>query len=144
MEKKPLIVEALYNAPREKVWSALTNNDEIKKWYFQFQDFKPKVGFKFDFISGPEDGPKYLHLCQITQLEEGTKLAYTWKYDNYEGNSEIIWELFDAGDKTRLTLTHIGLDSFEPNGTNFRRDSFKGGWNYFLNEALKNHLEPSE
>lgn len=35
MDKKPLIVERVYNVPADKVWAALTNIDEIKKWYFQ-------------------------------------------------------------------------------------------------------------
>jgi len=142
MEKKPLIVESIYDVPTEKVWNALTDNSEIKKWYFQLQDFKPKVGFKFDFLGGPDEGPQFLHLCEITQIEEGKKIAYTWKYDNYPGNSEITWELFEAGDKTRLTLTHTGLESFAENGKDFSKESFKGGWNYFLNDALKKYLEP--
>ena len=96
MEKKPLIVESVYDVPTEKVWNALTDNSKIKKWYFQLQDFKPKVGFKFDFLGGPDEGPQFLHLCEITQIEEGKKIAYTWKYDNYPGNSEITWELFEA------------------------------------------------
>lgn len=144
MEKKPLIVESVYDAPIENVWNALTDNNEIKKWYFQLQDFKPKIGFKFDFLGGSDEGPQFLHLCEITQLEEGKKIAYTWKYDNYPGNSEITWELFETGDKTRLTLTHSGLDSFAENGEDFSKESFKGGWNYFLNDALKKYLETED
>lgn len=143
MDKKPLIVERVYNVPADKVWAALTNIDEIKKWYFQIEEFSPKVGFKFDFVGGPEDGPQYLHLCEITQVEEGKKIAYTWRYDNYPGNSEITWELFDNGDKTRLTLTHTGLETFEENGKDFSKESFKGGWTYFLNDALKGYIEPN-
>ncbi|WP_421946280.1 SRPBCC family protein [Pedobacter sp.] len=79
----------------------------------------------------------------MTQVEDGKKLAYTWRYDNYPGNSEITWEIFDNGDKTRVTLTHTDLESFEENGKDFSKDSFKGGWTYFLNDALKGYLEPN-
>ncbi|WP_205942971.1 SRPBCC family protein [Pedobacter frigidisoli] len=49
MGTKPIIVECIYHATIENVWKALTHNSELKKWYFQLEDFKPKVGFKFGF-----------------------------------------------------------------------------------------------
>ena len=60
---EPIIVEYVYNADADKIWNALTDNTKLKKWYFQLKDFKPKVGFKFDFLGGPEEGPHFLHLC---------------------------------------------------------------------------------
>ncbi|RZL41938.1 MAG: SRPBCC domain-containing protein [Pedobacter sp.] len=141
MKTDSLIVEHTYNKPAAKIWNALTNNLEIKKWYFQLKNFKPEVGFKFDFLGGPEEGPHFLHLCEITQLVEGKKLAYTWRYDGYPGNSEVSWELFEKSGQTRVVITHTGLESFAENGKDFSKDSFKGGWTYFLNDALKNYLE---
>ncbi|WP_316826941.1 SRPBCC domain-containing protein [Pedobacter miscanthi] len=142
MENEPVIVERLYNAPIEKVWKALTDNNEIKQWYFQLADFKPEVGFKFEFTGGADDGPQYLHLCEITEVIAGKKIAYTWRYDGLPGNSEVSWELFEQGDKTLLKLTHTGLESFASNGPDFAKTSFNGGWNYFVNDALKKYLEP--
>lgn len=77
MENDPVIVEGVYNVPVDKVWKALTDNNEIKQWYFQLKEFKPEIGFKFEFSGGADDGPQYLHLCEITQLVEGKKIAYT-------------------------------------------------------------------
>ena len=142
MKTNELIVERTFDAPINKVWSALTDNEELKKWYFKLEDFKPKVGFKFDFIGGPEDGIQYLHLCEIMEVVEGKKLTYSWRYDNYEGNSLLTWELFDKGDQTLLRLTHSGLETFEGIGPDFSRSNFSGGWNYFVHTSLKNHLEP--
>jgi len=142
MDTKPVIVERVYNAPIEKVWKALTNHEQLKKWYFQIKEFKPEIGFKFDFSGGPEDGTQFLHLCEITQVVDEKKIAYTWKYDGYPGNSEVIWELFQEGDQTRLKLSHTGLESFAESGKDFSKENFVGGWNYFVNDALKNFLEP--
>ncbi|WP_293303972.1 SRPBCC family protein [Pedobacter sp. UBA5917] len=142
MENEPVIVERVYNAPIDKVWKALTDNSEIKQWYFQLKEFKPEIGFKFQFTGGADDGPQYLHLCEITELVEGKKLAYTWRYDGLAGNSEVSWALFEQGDKTLLKLTHTGLESFAANGPDFAKTSFNGGWNYFVNDALKKYLEP--
>ena len=141
MDKDPVTVECVYNVSPIEVWTALTNNEEIKKWYFQLEEFKPEVGFKFQFSGGPDDGPQFLHLCEITQLIPNKKLAYTWRYDGYPGNSEVSWELFEVPQGTRLKVTHTGLESFAENGKDFSKDSFNGGWNYFVNDALKNYLE---
>jgi uncharacterized protein YndB with AHSA1/START domain len=141
MKKDPLVIERTYNAPIDKVWTALTNNDELKNWYFKLEEFKPELGFKFDFLGGPDEGPQYLHLCEITELVEGKKIAYTWRYDNYPGNSTVRWELFDKGEQTLLRLTHEGVHTFEENGPNFKKESFNGGWTYFVHTALKEYLE---
>jgi len=140
MKNDPVIVERVYNVHTKDIWNVLTDNNEIKKRYFQLKDFKPKVGFKFDFLGGADEGPKYLHLCEITEIIEGKKIAYSWQYDGYSGNSIVNWELFDQGDKTLVRITHTGLETFDENGKDFSKESFRGGWTYFLNDALKNHL----
>lgn len=144
MNTQPVIVERLFKAPIDKVWTAITDNEEMKKWYFKLEDFKPKVGFKFDFIGGPEEGTQYLHLCEVTEVIEGKKIAYTWRYDNYPGNSLVTWELFDKGEQTLLRITHGGLETFEEAGKDFARNNFNEGWAYFLNTALQRHLETED
>ncbi len=144
MKKEQVIVERTYNATAAQVWEALTNNEELKKWYFQLKDFKPKVGFKFDFLGGPEEGPQYLHLCEITEVIENKKIAYTWHYDNYPGNTLVAWEIFDKGEQTLVRITHTGLETFKENGVNFSTESFNGGWTYFIHTALKGYLEPED
>ena len=141
MSNEPVIVECIYNAPVTLVWDALTNNDKVKKWYFQLDEFKPEIGFKFDFTGGHDEGPQYLHLCEITESVINEKITYSWRYDNYPGNSEVTWELFEQEGQTRIKLTHTGLETFEENGKDFTKESFTGGWKYFLNDALKKFLE---
>jgi uncharacterized protein YndB with AHSA1/START domain len=142
MTKQPVIVERLFNATCDKVWSAITTNDELKKWYFQLEDFKPKVGFKFDFMGGPDANTQYLHLCEVTEVIEGKKIAYTWRYDNYPGNSLVTWELVDKGEQTLVRITHTGLESFAEAGKDFAKNNFNEGWTHFLYTALKGYLEP--
>lgn len=144
MKNDPVVVERIYDTPIETIWNALTDNNEIKKWYFKLEDFKPKVGFKFDFTGGSGEGQQYLHLCEITEIIENRKLAYSWRYDGYPGNSVVNWELFDQGDKTLVRITHTGLKSFAENGRDFSKESFKGGWTYFLDDALKGYLKQKD
>ena len=138
----PVIVERLFNAPIAEVWNAITNNEEMKKWYFNLEDFKPEVGFKFNFLGGPEDGIQYLHLCEVLEVIVGQKIAYSWRYDNYPGNSIVTWELFDKGIQTIVRITHAGLETFAEAGKDFSASNFTEGWKHFLYTALKGYLEP--
>ena len=142
MKKDSIIVERTFNVPVNKVWTALTDTNEMKKWYFTIEKFEPKVGFKFDFMSGADNGTQYLHLCEITEAEENKKLAHTWRYDNYPGNSLVCWQLIDKGEQTLVRLTHKDVHTLEEGGPDFAKENFVQGWNYILHTSLKNYLEP--
>ncbi len=144
MKNNPVIVERTFNAPMNRVWKAISEVNEMRNWYFQLENFKAKVGFKFDFLAGAEGGKQYLHLCEVTEVEEGQKLTYSWRYDNYPGNSLVSWALFDKGEQTLLRLTHSELETIAPAGPDFARENFLTGWTYFVHTALKNYLEPDK
>ena len=140
MKGEPIVIERVYAAPIDRVWKALTDLEQMKKWYFQVSDFKPVVGFEFQFSGGTKT-ETYVHLCKVTQVVQGRKIAYTWRYEGYEGNSEVSFELFSEGpDKTKLVLTHEGLESF-PKQPNFGRESFMAGWTSITGKSLKNFVE---
>lgn len=139
MEKKTIVLERTLNAPVSIVWSALTNKEKMNEWYFKMSDFKPEVGFEFTTVGGKEK--EYLHLFKITEAIPNKKLAYTWAYDGYPGSSVLTFELFDEGDKTKLKLTHEGLETFADNGPDFQLASFNKGWDSIINTNLKNYVE---
>lgn len=140
MNQEPFIKEVIINAPGSKVWKAITDKDQMKKWYFDIAEFKPEVGFKFQFEGGTED-KTYLHLCEITEVVEGKKLTYSWRYDGYEGNSFVSWELFEENGKTRLKLTHSGLETFPESNPDLVRKNFEMGWNEIIGTSLVNYVE---
>lgn len=140
MEIAPVVLTRLFNADSETVWKALTDNEEMKKWYFNLEDFQAKVGFQFQFTGGPEDGPQYLHLCEVTEVITGKKITYSWRYDGFVGNSFVTFELVPQGDKTLLVLTHAGLESFPQENADFARGNFEEGWDSIINESLSNYL----
>ena len=119
MQQTPIIITRVFNAPIAKVWSALTDKDEMKKWYFQLEEFKPEVGFQFTFTGGAEGGTQYTHLCEVTEVIPGKKLTHSWRYEGFPGNSFVTWELTEQGDKTLLTLTHQGLKTIAVSGPDF-------------------------
>lgn len=140
MKNEPIIIERTYNAPIAKVWKALTDKNEMKQWYFDLAEFKPEVGFKFQFYGGPPE-KQYLHLCVVTEVIIGKKLTYSWRYDGYGGNSHVTFELFEEENKTRLRLTHTGLDTFPVSNPDFAVKNFVQGWTELLSTSLKKFLE---
>lgn len=135
----PFVIERTLNAPVQKVWKALTDKNEMKIWYFDLKDFKPEVGFKFEFDGGKE-GRTYRHLCEVIEAIPDQKLTYSWRYDGYPGNSVVTFELFPERNKTRLKLTHAGLETF-PAIEDFDRGNFAMGWTSLIGTHLPDYLE---
>lgn len=137
-----VIVERTYNAPIEKVWNAITDRDEMKKWYFDLPEFKADPGFEFQFYGEGKQGERFLHLCKVIEVIPKKKLTYSWRYDGYEGNSFVTFELFADGNKTRLKLSHKGLESFPvtPN-KDFAKENFMEGWTHIIGTGLKEYVE---
>jgi uncharacterized protein YndB with AHSA1/START domain len=140
MKSEPFVIERTYNAPVEKVWKAITDKNDMKQWYFDIASFKPEVGFEFQF-EGNDGKRTFLHLCKVTEVIVNTKLTYSWRYDGFPGNSFVTFELFAEADKTRLRLTHAGLETFPSDDPSFGKDSFAKGWTELIGSLLKGHVE---
>lgn len=142
MTNEPFVIERTYNAPIEKVWKAITDKDQMKKWYFDMPAFQPVVGTEFTF-EGCADDKNYLHVCIVKEVIEGRKLSYSWRYDGHEGDSLVTFELFPEGSKTRLKLTHSGLETFPKDDPNMARASFAAGWTEIIGKLLPQFVEPA-
>lgn len=140
MQNEPFVIEHTYNAPVDKVWQAITNKEQMRQWYFDLADFKAEKGFEFQFEGGPDDR-KYIHKCRITEVIPGKKLQYSWRYEGYEGNSFVTFELFAEGNGTRLKLTHEGLETFPMNNPDFAKQNFMEGWKHIIGTSLKEFVE---
>lgn len=137
----PFIIERTYNFPASKVWQALTDKSKMKQWYFDLNEFRPEVGFEFSFPGKGSKGETYIHLCKVLEVIEHKKIAYSWTYRDQPGYSVVTFELSEEGkDKTRLKLTHSGLETFPGTG-DFAPASFEAGWTELIGNLLKNFLE---
>ncbi|HVO74570.1 MAG TPA: SRPBCC family protein [Ignavibacteriaceae bacterium] len=137
---EPIVKEVLLNAPFSKVWKALTRKEEMKQWYFDIAEFKPEPGFEFSFEGGTET-KKYLHLCKIKEVVPERKISYTWKYKGYPGISLVTFELYGEGGKTRLKLTHEGIESFGSGNPDFAKENFVQGWSEIIGSSIKKYME---
>lgn len=140
MDHDPIVKEVLITAPASDIWKALTDNAEMKKWYFDITVFKPEKDFEFHFFGGSEE-EQYLHICKITEVIPDRKISYTWRYEIFPVITRVSFELFPDGNKTRVRLTHEGVGDFPAGNPDFARSSFEQGWEYLIGTSLKNYIE---
>jgi uncharacterized protein YndB with AHSA1/START domain len=142
MKNEPVIIERTFNASVDKVWKAITDKDQMKQWYFDtIDDFKPEVGFQTQFKvrNGNKD---YLHIWKVTEVETGKRISYEWKFGGYPGNSLVTFELVAFGKKTKLKLTHQGIETFLPDrNPTLARENFVEGWTSLIGRFLKDFIE---
>jgi uncharacterized protein YndB with AHSA1/START domain len=134
----PLTVERILEAPVALVWRCITTPEDMSRWFFDLKEFKPQPGFEFEFTV-EHQGMTYRHLCKVTEVIPQKKIAYTWRYHGHQGESVVTYELFAEGNRTRLKLTHDGLETF-PKTPSFARKNFEGGWNS-ISAALKDSVD---
>ena len=137
----PLIVRQLFDASVTKVWKAITDENQMKEWYFEtLNSFKPIVGFETEFNVRANDND-YLHLWKVTEVIPEERISYTWKFGGYPGESLVTFEISKEDRSTKMKLTEVGIESFPQDNPDFTRESWIEGWNYFICNRLKEFLE---
>src|SRR5262245_16439687 len=131
---EPLVVERTFDAPVALVWNALPDQAQNKQGSFDMSDFEPRVGFEFTYYGGKKT--QYLHRCKVTAAIPNKRLAYTWRYEGHAGDSLVTFDLFAEGTRTRLRVTHDGLETF-PKIPAFARANFNAGWKNIIGTSLK-------
>jgi uncharacterized protein YndB with AHSA1/START domain len=58
-------------------------------------------------------------------------------------DSLVTFELFPEGNKTRLKLTHTGIETF-PKTPAYARKNFEAGWTAIIGSELKQFVERSK
>ena len=140
MKNEPLVIERTLNAPAQRVWKAITDPTDMKQWYFDLPGFKAEVGYECT-MTKDKDGKIYKHLFKVTEVVPGKKLTYNWKYEGYPGNSFVTFELIPEGNKTKLRLSHAGLETFPANEPDLQVKNFEEGWTDIIGRSLPGFLE---
>jgi uncharacterized protein YndB with AHSA1/START domain len=136
-------LEKIYNAPIEVVWKAITDRQQMKKWYFDFPEgFKLEVGSWFEWYGGDPEGKQWLHRGRILEFKKNEKLVHSWEYPGYTGISTITWKLVPVDAKTtKLIFSHEFTVPFDPSMDVFNRNNFVQGWDYIINTGLEQFLK---
>ncbi|MEM6470643.1 MAG: SRPBCC family protein [Planctomycetota bacterium] len=143
-EIDPIVIQADLPFPIELVWKAITDEAQMRRWYFDAMDeFRPEVGFETEFDVEFE-GRVFPHQWRVTEVAEPNKLVYDWCYGGVPGHSEVTWELEESSEGTTLTVTHRGGETFPQDDPTFSRENGISGWNYLIHESLLSFLSGDE
>lgn len=142
MQSEPFVIEKVYNTSVVNVWKAITNSKEMRQWYFDIPGFRAEPGFEFQFISDPGEERQYCHICQVTEVVIGKRLSFSWQYTQYDALTYVTFELSEEDDhRTRVRLSHEGLEAYPDSDPDFSKDSFADGWTWIIDTALKEYIE---
>lgn len=128
-------LERVLDAPAETVWRYLTEGELRGQWFAGGSDVRGEgdLDLVFDHDNLSSDEVPYpseyaahkgaVNHEKVVRFEPNRVLAYTFG----EGRNGIAtFELYPDGDRTRLVLTHSGIQS--PTGA----QDFGSGWNSHL------------
>ena len=128
------------NAPIEKVYDALTQSEQLTKWFapegmtIPVADMPSKAGEPYKVCMANDKGEQYCSVGTITELDKPNKVAMTWKWDEMPDAYEttLTMSLNAMGDdKTEIMLVHDGFKDEKDAGEHNK------GWDSCLNRLEK-------
>jgi uncharacterized protein YndB with AHSA1/START domain len=98
-------MDVFYPHPPERVWQVLTDRRALAAWMME-NDFEPRLGHKFKFQNHGLPGLETAIDCEVVELDEPKRLAYTWQDNSTCERSLVIWTLTPVEGGTQLQLKH--------------------------------------
>ncbi len=140
-----IVKTTVLRAPRSRVWRALTDPAEFGRWFgADLKDpFRPGAR-----VRGPVTSRGYEHLTMditIEQMEPERLFSWRWQPggdpDKHpdEPLTLVVFELEDAPEGTRLTITETGFDALAPSRRTQAYRENDAGWTGQLKNLAK-HL----
>ena len=140
-DTKDLQIERTFDAPIDLIWAMWTEAEHFANWYGPMGARIPKaemdvrVGGRRHIAMEMETprGPMQMFFVgEYSEVVAKTRLVYTESMADAEGHAmtaeqmgmpsgapmdtTIVVELEDLGDRTKMTLTHIGVPADSPGG----------------------------
>lgn len=148
-DQDAIISEIHVTAPPERVFKALSNASELKRWFtspecpVKFWEMVPRFDGAYRYatekgsivVNGVSEFECHGH---IVEYDPPRVLAYTW-YANWHDDSTrrtvVRWELTPRENGTQVRVTHSGLSNLP-----IARKHYTGGWPGVV-EMLKKFVE---
>ena len=124
-----IVKELSIEAAPQRVWGALTQQDEIVQWWAYEARVKPEVGSlaEFRFRQGA-----FVMQFEVAELDRDEKVHWISKSPPQWAGTSVTWQLEPVHNGTKLVFNHGGFAQID--------ERTRGAWVYFL-ASLKSYLE---
>ena len=144
-ENLTLEIRRLIKAPRERVFEAWTNSEQLKKWFGPEDDFVVplakvdlRVGGQYRIQMKSPDGEFHTAVGTYREVKEPERLVFTWAWEKDGSEPDfgeveptemlVTLEFHARGEQTELVLRQERFASVES------RDRHEHGWNGCLDK----------
>ncbi len=113
--KQEVVITRTFNAPREKVFKALIDPEQIPQWWGPAEykttvdKLEARPGGQWRFVHSNEAGEEYAFHGVYHVVEAPSLLIYTFEYEGIPGHHIIMEtiELEEVDGKTKMTDTSV-------------------------------------
>jgi uncharacterized protein YndB with AHSA1/START domain len=145
VKTQDLVIERIFNAPVELVWKAWTDPEMLVRWWGPKDFTAPvykldfRVGGKFLYCMRSPDGKDYWGTGTFKEIVSLERIVQTDSFADEHGSVvsashygmnadfplvlEVTLTFEDLGDRTKLTLRHLGMPAGED------AEGATAGWN---------------
>lgn len=133
----------LMKAPVERVWAFLTEPDLMARWFHPTNRALTSTG-PYHFFKNVQETEKPYCWGEVTAVEEGRRLEYTFAHDWLGGHAtRVEWTLEPVEDGVRLSLRHDGFQDAQVDWFEALTDHDKG-WHGYLADLREQVVEKAE
>ena len=131
-----IVMERTFDAPRERLWKAWTDAEDLKRWWgpkpftAPFIRVDPRVGGRFDYCMRSPDGKDYCNTGAFREIVPLERFVATVSFADEKGNvvpathygmsaeipMEQLWTVtFEEleGGRTKVVMRHDGFPTAE-------------------------------
>ncbi len=128
-----IVTERTIAAAPERVFNALTQQDEIARWWANEARVKPEVGSLGKFRFRPPAGDLQF---EVAELDQDKKVHWISRQGPPQwARTSVTWQLEPVQNGTKVVFTH---DGFAQADEVYKQT--QANWEYFL-DSLKSYLE---
>jgi uncharacterized protein YndB with AHSA1/START domain len=136
MTNTSIVQELPLDAPRHKVFRAITNAAELDRWWTTRAESQPRQNgrFRYEWTFAKQPERNHLQEGTYSAYSEPERVAYPWKVGPAPTKVEFTLEEKDG--RTLLRLSHEGWGD----GMDEAKGHHEQGWSFFLGN-LRSVLE---
>lgn len=123
-----IVVNAEIAAPRDAVWRALTEEARITEWWGSYVSLDARPGGRLTERWTDDGGREVVTSGEVVRLAAPQMLELTWADDDWDGSTRVLFQLTQAADATRLTLTHSGWEALPSSSRERLIHEHASGW----------------